>query len=212
MKPQDIASSYDALAEHRAGKNFDPTYGIAQHERALRFLDNGGSALDVGCGSSGRIIELLKKNCLEPEGLDISAEMLARAREKHPDVVFHQADICEWSFPKKYHFISAWDSIWHVELAQQPQMLRNLFAGLAPGGVMIFSTGGIDGPEERTNSCMGQPLYHAAPGIPEVLRVIDGSGCVCRHLEYDQRPDRRWTSSDSAEVNDHVYLIVQKQG
>jgi RimJ/RimL family protein N-acetyltransferase len=64
--------------------------------------------------------------------------------------------------------------------------------------VLVFTTGGTDAPSEIQNSCMGQPMYHATLGIPGTLRVLSGSGCVCRHLEYDQHPEL------------HVYLIVQK--
>lgn len=78
-------------------------------------------------------------------------------------------------------------------------MLGKLCAALAPGGVLIFTTGGVEGPDERHDPCMGQPMYHAAPGIPEVLRVLSGGGCACRHLEYDQYPA------------EHVYLIAQKR-
>lgn len=77
-------------------------------------------------------------------------------------------------------------------------MLRKVVRGLAPGGVLIFTTGGVESPEEITNPCFGQPLYHAAPGIPAVLRTLEDSGCASRHLEYDQYPEN------------HVYVIAQK--
>ena len=134
----------------------------------------------------------------ETEGLDFSPNMLALAKRRHPAVVFHHADICTWEFPHQYDFISAWDSIWHVPLARQAGVLAKLCAALTPRGVLIFTSGGIDAPGEVTNPCQGQPLYHAAPGIPALLRLIDKFGCVCRHLEYDQHPEP------------HLYLIVQK--
>jgi len=113
-------------------------------------------------------------------------------------VRFHFADICIWEFPKHYDFISAWDSIWHVQLQQQLDVLRKMLSGLAPGGVLIFTTGGVESPEEITNPCFGQPLYHAAPGISAILRILEESGCSCRHLEYDQYPEK------------HVYVIAQR--
>ena len=93
---------------------------IAQHERALAFAPPSGRAIDVGCGSSGRILSLLQKHGYEAEGLDFSTEMLALARQKHPGVRFHHADICTWVAPHAYEFISAWDSIWHVPLRHHP--------------------------------------------------------------------------------------------
>ena len=125
METQQTASNYDQIAHHWAGAEFNLKNGIAQHERALKFLGRAGTAIDVGCGSSGRIIALLLARGFEVEGLDFSGEMLALARQKHPDVRFHHADICTWEFPRRYDFISAWQSIWHVPLAQQPAVSRS---------------------------------------------------------------------------------------
>ncbi len=198
MKPHQTAANYDKLASHWAGREFNSTSGIAAHERTLQFLTNFGVAIDIGCGSSGRFIELLLGRGFETEGLDFSFEMLALAKRKHPQVRFYHADICTWEFQKAYDFISAWDSIWHVPLEDQPAVLRKLCEALNPDGVLLFSTGGLDVPDEVTNPCLGQPLYHAALGIPRLLRLIDQLGCVCRHLEFDQLPEI------------HLYLIVQK--
>ena len=59
MSPCEVASSYDQLAERWAGPSFNRSNGIAQHIRALQFVTGKGKALDVGCGSSGRFIDLL---------------------------------------------------------------------------------------------------------------------------------------------------------
>jgi len=198
MDPRETAATYDKIARHWAGEGMDRKNGLAQHERAVRFCRGRGPAIDIGCGSSGRIIDFLLAQKFAVEGLDLSGGMLALAKAKHPAVRFHQADICAWEFPRQYDFISAWDSIWHVPLARQPGVLRKFCAGLNPGGVFIFTSGGVDTPGEVTNPCHGEPLYHAAPGIPELLRIIDGTGCICRHLELDQWPES------------HLYLIVQK--
>lgn len=202
MDPQEIASSYDALANHWNSENFHRENGIEQHMRAIRFSKRSGAALDVGCGSSGRIISLLQSNGFDAEGLDISHAMLGYARVRHPDVEFHQADIVTWRFPQKYAFISAWDSVWHVPLEHQESVLRKLCDGLADAGVLIFTSGGVDSPEQGVNPFLGQPLYHAALGIPMLLRIISEMGCVCRHLEYDQ--------ARNDDVGKHLYLIVQK--
>jgi SAM-dependent methyltransferase len=199
MKPEETAAGYDRLAPHWAGADFNGHNGIAQHERAMRFARKGGVAVDVGCGSSGRIIEFLLGHGYEVEGLDISPEMLALARVKHPAVRFHQGDVSVWEFPRQYDFISAWDSIWHVPLDRHEAVLEKLCAALAPGGVMIFTTGAMDVPGEVTNPFKGQPLYHAALGIPQLLRLVDRFGCVCRHLEHDE-PD-----------GPHVFLVVEKR-
>lgn len=198
MTPEQTASSYNRIAQHWDCADFNRSNGIRQHELALQFLPQRGKALDIGCGSSGRIIDLLLSRGFEAEGLDISGEMLERAKRHHPDVRFHLADICTWAFPNSYDFISAWDSIWHVPQSQQLPVLRRICAGLTKDGVLIFTTGGVQLPEEITNPCFGQPLYHAAPGIPALIRTLEEANCACRHLEYDQYPEK------------HVYMVAQR--
>ena len=198
MTPADIARGYDELADHWTSDAFPRTNGIAPHERAVAFVRRRGRALDVGCGSSGRIIDLLQSHGFTVEGLDVSPRMLELARRRHPDVTFHLTDVCDWTFPARYDLISAWDSVWHVPLAAQARVLRTILDALAPGGVYIFTMGGLDTPEEKVDTAMGPPMYYATLGIPETLRVIAASGCVCRHLEYDQHPES------------HVYVMAQR--
>jgi SAM-dependent methyltransferase len=198
MRPEEIATSYDHLAAHWASDAFDARNGIAQHERAIRFTSLRGQALDVGCGSSGRIIRLLLDHGFAPEGLDFSATMIALARASHPTAPFHHADICTYQFTTTYDFISAWDSIWHVPLPLQHDVLTKLCAALNPGGVLIFTAGGLDAAGEVNNPCLGQPMYHATLGIPQLLQILSENGCVCRHLEYDQHPEK------------HLYIIAQQ--
>jgi len=198
MNPRDIARSYDRIAHAWNAETFRRDYGIAAHERAIAFAREKRHALDVGCGASGRLVDLLTGRGFAVEGLDLSERMLELARNRHPGVTFHHADIREWGLPRKYDLVSAWDSLWHVPLADQEAVLRKILRGLAPGGVFIFTMGGLDAPSEMVNSDMGVPMYYASPGIPRALAWIDAEESVCRHLEYDQYPER------------HVCLIAQR--
>ncbi len=198
MHPTIVAKSYDQIAGHWAGAKFNRANGIPQHKRALQFTTRRSRALDVGCGSSGRFIDLLTAEGFEIEGVDLSAEMLRLARIKHPDVVFYHADICTWEPTRRYDFITAWDSVWHVPLDYQGAVLKKFCGALSDGGVFIWTTGGLDAPEEKRDSAMGPPMYYSVLGISETLRVLAEAGCVCRHLEYDQFPEK------------HVFIIAQK--
>jgi SAM-dependent methyltransferase len=197
MDPRETGRGYDQLAEKWQGPHLQKN-GIAQFERAIQFSKNHGHALDIGCGSNGRFIDLLLKHGFQPEGVDVSSRMIALATQRHPAILFHEADICEWKFARKYDFISAWDSIWHLPLAQQEPIMKKICGGLAPQGIFIFSAGGLDEPSEHTNSFMGPLMNHSTLGIPKFLELLTKFGCVCRHLEYDQYPEP------------HIYLIAQK--
>jgi 2-polyprenyl-3-methyl-5-hydroxy-6-metoxy-1,4-benzoquinol methylase len=189
MIPTDVAKSYDHIAERWNSDSLPRNNGIDQHERAIDFVKEKRAALDVGCGGSGRIIDLLLSRGFNVEGLDLSARMIESARQCHPKVILHQADICDWELPKKYHLIAAWDSIWHVPLSSQEAVLAKILQGLTSGGVGIFTTGGLDAPSEKVDAAMGVPMYYSVLGIPRTLELIAKNGCVCRHLEYDQYPE-----------------------
>lgn len=57
-----------------------------------------GSAADIGCGP-GNSTEVLRERFPEARilGLDSSADMIAAARKRMPDVAFEVADLSEWS-------------------------------------------------------------------------------------------------------------------
>jgi SAM-dependent methyltransferase len=198
MHPSATGHIYDQLAGTWE-KDTSPSYGIPYLERAIHITKNRGTALDIGCGSQGRMIDLLLRHGFHPEGLDVSAEMIALARKQHPTVAFQQTDICQWTFPKKYDLISAWDSTWHLPLDQQEPVLRKICDGLNLGGVYLFTTVGFDAPCEVTaQSCWGVDLPYSTLGIPKLLELLTQCGCVCRHLEYDQHPEK------------HLVVIAQK--
>lgn len=197
MQPSEIAESYDRIAHDWLHHGLDQN-GILQHERALKFRPRGGWAIDIGCGCNGRFFRLLTAHGYEVEGLDISARMLALGRERFPATTFHHADLCTWQPDRSYDFITAWDSLWHVPLSEAEHALRKLCSILSPGGILITTTGGLDAPEEKCDSSMGVPVSYSVLGIPRILQILAESNCVCRHLEYDQFPEK------------HLYFIAQK--
>jgi hypothetical protein len=56
----------------------------------------------------------------------------------------------------------------------------------------------LDAPSEKVDSAMGPQMYYSVLGIPNLLKLISESGCICRHLEYDQYPAL------------HLYIIAQR--
>ena len=146
MTPNEIAKNYDQIADRWGSDVFPESNGIVQHERAIAFVDQPGRALDVGCGGSGRIIEFLKNHGFNVEGVDLSGACSSSPGNVIRPITFHQADIVTWEFPAAYSLISAWDSVWHVPLADQEAVLRKMLRGLTKGGVCVFTMGGLKNP------------------------------------------------------------------
>jgi len=197
MQPKEIGRSYDTIA-HVWQEPHIQSNGIPQFERAIKFTKARNHALDIGCGSNGRFFDLLLKHGFQVEGIDVSEKMIVLARQRHPNVPLHHADITTWNLPRQYDLISAWDSTWHLPLKKQEFVMQKICEGLTPNGVFIFTTGGVDEPGEKSDSCMGPPMYYSVLGIPKTLELLTRFKCICRHLEYDQYPEQ------------HLYIIAQK--
>ncbi|WP_261817847.1 class I SAM-dependent methyltransferase [Vibrio gallicus] len=198
MNPVDIGKAYDQITERWTSNNFNMNNGIEAHKRALSFVENKGQALDIGCGCSGRFVDLLLEEGFEVEGIDVSRKMIDIASNKHPQVRFIHADICEYPLSRKYSFITAWDSLWHLPLSQQKSTLIKIVDSLASGGVFIFSFGGTEQSGEHSNDVMGPKVAYSSLGLNGFLQLFVGLRCKIRHLEFDQHPEL------------HTYLIIEK--
>lgn len=198
MNPVQTGKNYDTITERWSEERFNMQNGIAQHKRALTFAESRGKALDVGCGRTGRIMDLLEKEGFAPQGLDVSEQMISLAQNRNPQWQFHHQDICSYHLSEKYDFISAWDSIWHVPLQQQTEVIAKLANALTPNGVMIFSFGGVNEPGEHTDDTMGPMMYYSSLGTNGFIQILIDNGCTIKHLEFDQQPEL------------HTYIIAQK--
>ena len=198
MNPSNIGKAYDQITHLWGSDKFNRENGIEAHKRAIAFTKNRGAALDVGCGCTGRLIDLLLSNKFTPEGVDVSEKMVKLARKSHPEVKFHQQDICEWSPSQKYDFITAWDSIWHIPLDKQANVISKLVNVLNLNGIMIFSFGGVNEPGDHTDDTMGPMMYYSSLGTNGFIQVFLDNGCTIKHLEFDQHPEL------------HTYIVAQR--
>ncbi len=105
----------------------------------------GGPILELGCGT-GRLLIPLAREGYEVTGVDISTEMLKRAREKaiaagvHERVELIEGDIRTFSTPKKFPLaLSAVSSFMALDsLEKQISGLVNVHKALRPGGILIL--------------------------------------------------------------------------
>ncbi|MDP5104086.1 MAG: class I SAM-dependent methyltransferase [Erythrobacter sp.] len=127
-------------------------------EQSLLALDRfqaapSQSLIDVGGGASTLVDALLARGWNNVTVLDIAAPALAAAQarlgEAGARVTWADADITAWQPPRRY-------DIWHdravfhflTEPAQRVAYIRALGEGLAVGGLAIFATFALDGPEK----------------------------------------------------------------
>lgn len=200
MEVGKTAEGYDVLAPWWKERHRDSGYGVKQLERAVGFSLKKGKALDVGCGSSGRFLRVLKAAGFEVEGMDCSIEMLNCAERELPECNYFQGDIARCRLEGSYAFISAWDSTFHLPLEGQEPALKTMCEALSLGGILIYTFGGVSDEAEISGSFEGQEFEYSSLGLSLNLELIAEFGCECLHLEFDQRPEE-----------EHVYLIARKK-
>ncbi|HEX2728424.1 MAG TPA: class I SAM-dependent methyltransferase [Rubrobacteraceae bacterium] len=187
MRPTETGYRYDKIASWWNGQQDKSTAGLRYVRRAARLASNKGKALDVGCGSGGRVINALAQSGFEITGIDVSESMVRLARENHPGSRFVFGDICDWQPREEYDVIVAWDSTFHVPHFMQREVVEKLCGALASNGVILFTAGGVD--SEITGRMGGQEFYYSSLEEVEYLRILKGAGCQCILLERDAFPE-----------------------
>jgi ubiquinone/menaquinone biosynthesis C-methylase UbiE len=124
---------------------YDVLYSFVDYEAAVREIRTTLDAqapdatrlLDVGCGT-GRHLELLHER-YEVEGLDINPTLLGAARERCPDVTFHEGDMADFALPRRFDVITClFSSIAYVRSAERMRSsVLCMRRHLNPGGVLV---------------------------------------------------------------------------
>lgn len=187
---------YDKIANWWQAHLVGSDYGMKQLELALQFVQHKNSALDIGCGSGGRMIDKLIQDGFEVTGIDASSKMIELAQKKHPESEFLNENIITWETDKRFDFIIAWDSLFHLPLNEQKNVLNKICEMLNPEGIFIYTLGDAVG--EHYSDWHDEKFYYSSIGINENLKVLVESHCECKHLERDQFPEK------------HVFIVAQK--
>ena len=92
--------------------------------------------LDVACGTGAHLEHL---SGYEAEGLDLDPEMLAVARERLPNVPFHEADMADFDLGKHFDAVVCMSSgIGYVRTEERlGSAIASMARHLEPGGVLV---------------------------------------------------------------------------
>ncbi len=197
MNPLVLGKKYDKIASWWHERHKESKYGLAPIDRAISYCKNPVSALDVGCGSSGRVIGKLLNKGFCVTGIDVSEKMIEIAKSLHENVSFQVADICKWETDEKYDFIVAWDSIFHLPLSEQAPVISKLSKMLKNDGILIYTFGDSNCGEHESD-WHNDRFHYSTIGINGNLQVLMDNSCKCLHLELDQYPEN------------HTFIIAQK--
>lgn len=134
--PKDIVRrGYDAVS-----LRYDEAYGAETKYRAWlsdlgRRIPDGGTVLDLGCGSGVPVARTLAAAGCRVTGIDISEVQIRRARKRVPQAEFIHADAATATFDAdSFDAVVSFYSLIHLPLAEQPPLLRRIAGWLRPGG------------------------------------------------------------------------------
>jgi len=141
--PSELELSYDRVAREYARRFF---HELDAKPRDRELLDHFaelviplGPACDVGCGP-GEVAHYLQQQGVDACGVDLSAEMVAVARELSPEIPFYQGDMGSLPFANaSLGGIAAFYSIVHVPRANIPSVLGEFARVLVPGGWVLIT-------------------------------------------------------------------------
>ena len=124
--------SYDATYEQRAAAGQD-VHGEADFVEAY----TPASVLDAGCGT-GRVGRELARRRIEVVGVDLDPEMLATARRKAPDVVWHEADLGAIELGRTFDaIVMAGNVMIFLPPGSEQAVVANMARHLGNAGVLI---------------------------------------------------------------------------
>ena len=136
-------SSYDRVADEYVRRIF----GELHHKPLdLQLLDRFaarvrevGPVCDMGCGP-GHVARYLHEHGVEVCGIDLSPELVERARRLTPDIEFSQGDMLHLEIPDQaWAGIIAFYSIIHIPHADLDRAFGELRRVVRPGGVLLLS-------------------------------------------------------------------------
>ncbi|WP_395342677.1 class I SAM-dependent methyltransferase [Ningiella sp. W23] len=213
MKPRATGDNYDKIATWWQTQHKGSKYGVSAIKTALNLsiprkntmtsstqhadLQNGSIALDVGCGSGGRLISLVESYGYKITGVDVSKKMIELAQQEHPNHTFLNEDVCTWQCEQHFDFIFAWDSLFHLPLSEQPLVLNKLCSMLKGNGTICYTFG--DDVGEHEDEWRGERFSYSSIGIGENIALLMNNGLTIMHLELDQYPEK------------HVFVVASKR-
>jgi len=154
-----------------------------------RLCASDNRILDAGCGTGRVAIELAARG-LTVVGVDVSASMLAVARERAPSLQWHCADLAELDLGARFELVLAAGNVIPL-LAEgtEAEVVRRLAAHLEPDGLLVAGFG-LDAAH--------LPLAEAPVQLPSYDRWCADAGLVLVE---------RWATWEQAPYDDGGYAV-----
>jgi hypothetical protein len=104
--------------------------------------------------------------------------MIGLCRARFPDSEWLVADMRELELGRRFDGVLAWDSFFHLGIADQREMFPRFAAHARRGAALMFTSGPAEG--EAIGSWCDEPLYHASLGPAEYEHLLVTNGFAVR--------------------------------
>jgi len=188
LTPEDIGKRYDQIAADYE-KNRSSTIGMDYLEKFLLLLDPKESVqrkvsiLDIGCGTGLPLMKRMVDFGANVTGIDISSEMIQKAKANVPGASIIEGDILTINFEETFDGIVAWDSLFHLPLDQQEQAILKIASLLNPKGVFLFTAGSDAG--ELRSTMFDTEFYYSSLSSQKYESILSDQNCVVIVNEID---------------------------
>ncbi len=186
-KTQITTVAYNANAQAYADKFMEHKPYVEQVREFARYLSDGDTLLDVGCGPGNVAKHLLSTKAITVIGIDLSDEMVALARKNAPSGTFFVQDSRGADFPEA-HFdaVVLSFSIVHLNDEEAYKLIANSVSWLKRKGLLYlsFMEGKQAGFEQTSFS--QEPIYFNYFNSAEIERYLSSQGItILRSIRQD---------------------------
>ena len=168
----------------------------------LSYAKKGDRILEPLCGS-GRFLVPFMKRGFHISGMDLSAEMLSKLKQKAPDAEVIQADILEYSSQEQYDyiFISSGSVSLFTDPASCRKVLDNMKRMLTPHGKFVFAVDTI------TNKCFNDPDYKTSASV----KTNEGFQLILKSKNYYDEQSQTQFSPGIYELYNDAGELLQSE-
>ena len=167
--------------------NFSFVHQYGNDVMELLDFKNIKTIIDLGCGN-GALAEILYNKGLSVTGIDASKELLQKARENHPNVLFEYGDATNFTVANQVDAVFS-NAVFHwIDKEKQAAMLSCVCQALKSNGQFVFEFGGygnnamihkeLEIAFEKRGYKYTMPFYF--PGIGEYASLVEQAGFQVR--------------------------------
>ena len=138
--PRDRSNGYEEIAHHFiAARN--ARIGPPVVREWGRTLPPGATVLDLGCGHGVPTTQVLVEEGLKVYAIDASTRLMAKFRERFPDIPSDCAGVEDSDFfGRTFDAVIAWGLMFLLAPATQERLIHKVATVLKPGGKFLFTS------------------------------------------------------------------------